>query len=258
MPLILTRAVQGILLLVGLVGLVLVAWYQIDGQPLPQTRTFLESTSFVARELPSGGWDFVPATPNGKGVLILHGALIKPQAYVATAAFFAREGYYVFIPAGDFRLSLPAAGRIADGLSSSSIAEWFVIGHSMGGMTALEVATQTSKPITGIAIWAGAMLEDFSEFPVPLLFLHGDRDGLLPKDRLAQTRALLPPTTRFRLIEGANHRNFAMYSHQFFDDQAQVDPEVQREMAQQWTLEFFRELGGDSVTSIPATTTTNP
>jgi hypothetical protein len=36
-----------------------------------------------------GAMVFTPALANGHGLLIMHGALIKPLSYTKTAAFFA-------------------------------------------------------------------------------------------------------------------------------------------------------------------------
>ena len=61
------------------------------------------------------------------------------------------------------------------------------------------------------------MPEDFSDLPMPLLFLWGDQDGLLGPERYAIARSRLPEATDYVTVNGANHRDFAMYSHQFFD-----------------------------------------
>lgn len=76
---------------------------------------------------------FTPALPAGRGLLIFHGALIKPRAYAGTAAFFASRGYLVYIPAGPARLSIRAVDAAAARLPSFGVGQWFLPGHSMGG-----------------------------------------------------------------------------------------------------------------------------
>jgi hypothetical protein len=75
------------LLVVG--AAVLAAFYQIDGQPLPEARQYLEGAGYTARVEDDGAMVFTPALANGPGLLIMHGALIKPLSYTKTTAFFA-------------------------------------------------------------------------------------------------------------------------------------------------------------------------
>jgi alpha-beta hydrolase superfamily lysophospholipase len=82
---------------------------------------------------------YLPQNPNGVGIAIMHGALIKPKSYAKTAAFFADLGYRVWIPNGQFRLSILSVDRIAKEISEMPEQEWILLGHSMGGLTSLEV-----------------------------------------------------------------------------------------------------------------------
>jgi hypothetical protein len=49
----------------------------------------------------------------------------------------------------------------------------------------------------------------------------------------------LPDATRYITVEGGNHRNFAMYSHQFFDNEGTLDWREQVMLANEQTLAFF-------------------
>ena len=89
-----------VVLLLAVGAILLALWYRIDGQPLPETAQYLAGEGFAAVEEDDGSFVFTPDTANGHGVLIMHGALIKPQSYAGTAAWFADRGYTVFLPHG--------------------------------------------------------------------------------------------------------------------------------------------------------------
>jgi pimeloyl-ACP methyl ester carboxylesterase len=72
-----------------------------------------------------------------------------------------------------------------------------------------------------------------------MLFLWGDRDGLLPPERLADARSKLPAVTRYLTIPGGNHQDFAMYTHQFFDNAGSLGWEQQIGRANEATAAFF-------------------
>lgn len=235
----LKRLAIGSLGLLALGVLVLGAWYAIDGQPLPEAEGFLRGEGYTAVVEADGALVFTPAEPNGRGLLVMHGALIKPPAYAKTAAYFAARGYLVYVPSGPARLSINAVDGAAARMATLGVRDWVMIGHSMGGFAGLQLLSRHAPPVKAVALWACAMPADFSTLAVPVLFLHGDRDGLLPPERLAAVRAMLPPSTRYVEVTGANHRGFAMYSHQFFDGEATIGWPQQIDFANRATAEFF-------------------
>lgn len=231
------------LVLTGAGAAMMGAWYHIDGQPLPEAAKELEGEHQSTRELDDGSLVVTPKAPSGRGLLIFHGALIEPRSYARTAAFFAQRGMTVFLPRGPQRLSIRgvegAAARMSD---FPQVKEWFLLGHSMGGMASLTLAEARPNGIKGIALWAAAMPRDFTKARVPVLFLWGDSDGLLPAERLVEVKSKLPSSTRYATIEGGNHRGFAMYSHQFFDRETTLDGRRQIDLANEQTAAFFDGL----------------
>ena len=215
------------------------AWYRMDGVPIEATEHFLAGEGFTFTRRDNGDLIYTPATPNGSGILIMHGALIMPQSYANTAAYFAARGYTVFMPWGPGRLSIIAVERVAAELPDFGLDHWFFIGHSMGGMASLEMIEKHGAKPTAVALWAAAMPADFSGIDVPILYIWGDNDGLLPVERLEASKKNLPKHVNFVTLEGANHKNFAMYSHQFFDKKAKVSWIDQIDFANETTAEFF-------------------
>jgi pimeloyl-ACP methyl ester carboxylesterase len=228
-------------LLVVLLVIVMLAWYRIDGQPLPEARQFLDSADYTATQSDDGSLMFMPAHANGHGLVIMHGALIKPMSYAKTAAFFAHQGYTVFLPRGALRLSIAAVDGAAARMESIAVRDWYVIGHSMGGFSSLELISRHKINVLAVALWAAAMPGNYSTMKTPMIFLWGDRDQLLPAERFAQARSNLPPTTRYVTLPGGNHREFAMYSHQYFDGVGTLGWQAQIDQANRLTADFFAE-----------------
>ena len=218
---------------------VLAAWYQIDGQPLPEARQYLEDAGYTAQVDDDGAMVFTPAVANGHGLLIMHGALIKPLSYAKTAAYFARLGYTVFVPSGAARLSITAVDSAAARMASFGVRDWVLIGHSMGGFSSLELISRHAPRVKALALWACAMPGDYSSLSLPILFIRGDHDGLLPPERFADAQSKLPATVEYVNLPGGNHRGFALYSHQFFDGDAATSPDEQIDFANEKTAAFF-------------------
>ena len=172
----------------------------------------------------------------------MHGALILPKSYAQSAAFFASNGYTVHLPRGPLRMSIAAVDDTATAIETHEISQWFFVGHSMGGMASLETIARHDVEARGVALWATSMPADYSQLDVPILFIWGDTDGLLPAERFANAKENLPKQTRYLTLEGANHKNFAMYTHQFFDKEATIDWDEQILFANRKTLEHFNSL----------------
>ncbi len=230
------KVVLGLLVLGAVV---LAAWYQIDGQPLPEAQQSLQGAGYTAQVEDDGALVFTPAVANGHGLLIMHGALIKPLSYAKTAAYFARLGYTVFVPSGAARLSITAVDSAAARMASFGVRDWVLIGHSMGGFSSLELISRHAPPVKALALWACAMPGDYSSLSLPVLFIRGDHDGLLPPERFADAQSKLPATVEYVNLPGGNHRGFALYSHQFFDGEATISPDEQIDFADDRTAAFF-------------------
>lgn len=236
----LKKAGIALLVLLALVIAAQAVLYIMDGHPLPETEQFLSDADYSVTRGDDGSFVFWPASPNRRGVVIMHGALIRPQSYANTAAFFARRGYTVFLPYGGWlRLPISAVDDAAGQLAEFEVDEWYFIGHSMGGMAALDLLRLGAARVRAVALWGSGMPFDYTDAAVPLLFLWGSDDGILTAGRLESVKANLPDATRYITVEGGNHRNFAMYSHQFFDNEGTLDWREQVMLANEQTLAFF-------------------
>lgn len=230
--------------LIIVLAAVVLAWYRIDGQPLPEARGFLKDPDYSTVEAGDGSLLLTPAHANGHGLLIMHGALIEPVSYAKTAAFFASRGYTVYLPRGALRLSITALDSAAARIATIPVRDWYLIGHSMGGYSSLEFLAHHPIEVRAVALWASAMPKDYASMTVPTLFLWGDHDGLLTVDRFDSARARLPASTLYMTLAGGNHRDFAMYSHQFFDREGTLGWRAQIDKADQVTAVFFASHAG--------------
>ena len=249
----LKRLLAGLLGLVLLCSITLWAWYQVDGIPTAETADYLSGDGYRSERSDDGSLLFLPDNPTGRGIVIMHGALIKPQSYAKSAAWFAQDGYTVLLPYGPGRMSIAAIETVAGQMAELGMDEWYFIGHSMGGMASLDSIRTHDLDVNAVALWATAMPVDFSEMDLPIIFIWGTNDDLLQEERFALGRANLPDDVEYITLEGANHKNFAMYSHQFFDGEATIDWMDQIDFANRTTTDFFARFHDRG--SAPATAT---
>ena len=74
---------------------------------------------------------------------------------------------------------------------------------------------------------------DLSNLNIPIMKIYGSKDGVANINDIDKNKTKLPSTTKYVLIEGANHAQFGYYGFQLGDNKA----DITRERQLQTTLE---------------------
>lgn len=182
-------------------------------------------------------------------VVFYPGAGVPPQAYLATWAPIVREqGLTVVIPSMPLRLAVldaNAATGIRAAVADEALEDdgtWWVGGHSLGGaMAASFLADEPADRWDGLLLWgaypSGDALADRDDLAV--VSVSGSRDGLTTPEDVEASRANLPGTTVFAVLDGVNHTQFGAYGDQRGDLEATVDDDRARREIADATGEVF-------------------
>ncbi len=159
------------------------------------------------------------------GIIIYPGAKVEPEAYSYYGQELSKRGYLVAIP--NVRLNLPIlevdkAEEIID--KYATVEDWFIGGHSLGGVAASSYAKEHSDIITGVFFLGSFSSDnnDFSNSSISILSLFADKDGLTTLDKIDETGNLLSDNTVMKEIRGGNHSQFGVYGKQKGDGEATI------------------------------------
>jgi len=238
---------------VGLLGLLLFAtaafviWAETPLGPMPEAVAALESDALVRVE--TEPW--LVFTPTGtlpdSGLILYPGGRVDPISYAPPARSIAASGYLVVIPPAPLNLAVFSPDVAADVMAVyPEIEHWFVGGHSLGGAMAAGFAHATPDAVSGLVLWASypAGSSDFSQRPdFPILSIYGTEDFGL--DGIEASRALLPDTTEWVVMDGGNHAQFGWYGPQPGDGAARISREEQQSELLGATLDFLAAHSGD-------------
>ncbi|MCE1195304.1 alpha/beta hydrolase [bacterium] len=173
-----------------------------------------------ASGVPSAGFIFYP------------GGNVDWRAYAPSAREIARAGFLVVIAPMPLNLAVFDANA-ADSIIAAfpNIGRWAIGGHSLGGVMAARYAGRRGGKVAGLILWASypAKSDDLSKSPLRVASISGARDGLSTPAKIAASRALLPPSTIWTVIEGGNHAQFGWYGPQKGDNEAAIAPEAQQD-----------------------------
>lgn len=179
------------------------------------------------------------------GLILYPGGRVDPRAYAVAARALAGEGYQVVIVPMPLNLAVLAPGRVAEVMAAfPEVKHWAVGGHSLGGSMAARFAHQNPGVVQGLALWASypASGNDLSDHHLIATSIYGTRDGLATEEKIAASRTLLPPDTRWVPIEGGNHAQFGWYGPQAGDNPASISRQVQQEQIVAATLALLSQL----------------
>ncbi|MFO7696298.1 MAG: alpha/beta hydrolase [Anaerolineae bacterium] len=179
------------------------------------------------------------------GLILYPGARVDPRAYAVAARMLAASGYRVVIVPMPLNLAVLGAGRADDVIVAyPEVTRWAIGGHSLGGAMAALYAYEHPEAIDGLLLWAAypAASNDLSVRDLPVVSLYGTRDGLATPDKIAASRALLPPDAGFIAIEGGNHAGFGRYGPQAGDLQAEISIDEQQRQVVAGTLALLERI----------------
>lgn len=177
------------------------------------------------------------------GLIFYPGGKAEPAAYAPLLRNLAAQGYLVVMTPMPLNLALLAPER-AERIPPRfpEIRTWVIAGHSLGGVMAARYAERHRDNIAGLVLWASYPAEssDLSHTSMPVLSVFGTADTLTTPAKIAATRHLLPPATRFVGIEGGDHWNFGNFAPG--RETAQISRDEQQGEILQATGAFLQEL----------------
>ncbi len=202
-----------------------------------------DSSVYVSAE---NGWViFYPAQDErpATGFVFYPGADVDYRAYAPALKLIAAKGYFIAVVPAPLNLAffdVNAAARVQ--AAYPEIENWFVGGHSLGGVAALSYAAD-HPDIRGVALWAAYPSDDaLKARDIRVVCIYGTNDGLVAQAMINDARELLPADALFVPIAGGNHAQFGSYGAQTGDQAASISPEEQWTQTADVTAKFFAEV----------------
>jgi len=201
----------------------------VSAESTPRVFTDVSVDPFVC------GFLHRPAKPNGKGLVLTHGAgsNCKAPLLIALAEAFGGAGFLVLRCDLPFRQDRPYGppglhdgNRDRAGLKNAALAlqhltdgAVFLGGHSYGGrqasMLCAEQTEAQSKQVSGLLLMSYPLhpptkpaqwrTQHFFNLRTPALFLQGTRDPFGSIPEIEQALKLIPAKTKLLTVEGVGH-----------------------------------------------------
>lgn len=231
-------------------GLLFMAWLVWNAQPHGVPDGLFESSASLVVTTDRDGMRFEPveAPADRPGLVFLPGGGIDPDAYVPFVRTIADAGYPVSIVRLPWRLAPTQGQRATVWRRILAVAETWrgrpivLAGHSRGAALAGRFAHEHPGTLAGLALIGTTHPRDenLSALTVPVVKILGSNDCVAPPDGARANAHNLPATTRWIVIDGANHAQFGHYGSQLNDCSPTITREAQQAQAHDALLELLR------------------
>lgn len=162
------------------------------------------------------------------GIIIYPGARVEPESYLLLAKKISELGFKTFVVPMPFNLAILDTDLAIKVIREySSIENWFIAGHSLGGSMAAEFAELYSHNLKGLIFLASYPSERTTIKELPVLSITASNDKILDKEKFQNRKSNLPSNTEFVTISGGNHSQFGWYGFQEGDGKATITRDKQ-------------------------------
>lgn len=214
-------------------------WYVNDySHADASVNAYLNGTENVSVEKVENGL-LLDGPGDDKALIFYPGAKIEYISYLPLFMGLANDGVDCFIvemPCNLAFLGVNSADSII-GSGKYSYDEWYISGHSLGGVAASSYGINHKDKINGLILLASYPVDDLGNMPV--LSIYGSNDKTLNKEAYDKSKSLMDYNLTEYVINGGNHAQFGLYGNQSGDGIATISPENQRDQTEREILEFI-------------------
>ncbi len=166
------------------------------------------------------------------GIIFYPGGKVEYIAYLPLLQSLSEKGINIYLVKMPFNLAIfdiNAADKIID--NNNDIKEWYIGGHSLGGVMASEYAFSNEDKINGLILLGSYNNSDYSLDNT--ITIYGEND-LLMRDDITYDKNVYE-------IIGGNHAGFGNYGKQSGDGDLEITPFEQQSITVDYIYEFIKK-----------------
>ncbi len=186
---------------------------------------YMQSDENVAVYATEYGWHF-DGSSEDTALIFYPGAKVEETAYAPLLHHLAEEGVDVCMVRMPFRLACLNKNAAEKVLNAHDYSNWYIGGHSLGGLMAAEYATDHASDFSGVVLLGAYPIREIPDNLTEILIV-GTEDHVVNWKRVEDGRAYAPSNYIEYQINGGNHAQFGSYGKQRGDGTATIPAEEQ-------------------------------
>jgi hypothetical protein len=169
-----------------------------------------------------------------EGIIFYPGGLVDARAYLPQLDAFRKKGFTCVLLTMPFDLAvfdMKAADYIYPNLKKLDVKNWYLSGHSLGGVAAGQTFRSQKHPYAGLILLASYVTDPKTDAG-DVLTIYGSQDHVLHKEKVSLK------TSQVEVLDGGNHGQFGDYGHQAGDGNARIDHKTQQSRTAEAVWDF--------------------
>lgn len=196
---------------------------------------YLNGTSDVnVTEISSGL--FVDGPGNETALIFYPGAKVDNTAYLPLFIELSKQGIDTYIVEMPFNLAFFNADAADEIMNNTTYENYFISGHSLGGVAASDFVNHTNKT-DGLILLSSYSTKEIEK---PVLSIYGTNDGVLNLEKYNGSKVMYKSYFKEFVIEGGNHAQFGEYGNQSGDGVATINSQNQQKQTCDEIINFIR------------------
>ena len=234
---ILTIIISLIGIIVGCLCIYVNIYYKADSEALDS----LNSTDDVIVNNNDNYISFIPNDTYNDVIVFYQGAKVEVEAYAPLLKLLAQNNIACYAIKTTFRLSFFDVDKFSDiyNNENNENIDYYVMGHSLGGVIASISAKKYNSICNGIILLASYLNSDISDTTLKVLSIYGSNDEILNMDKYEENKKYAPEIFIERRIDGGIHSYFGSYGIQNKDGKPYIEKSFQIEKTKEYILEFI-------------------
>ena len=173
-------------------------------------------------------------------VIFYPGAKIEEAAYAPMMFSLAEAGADVFLVEMPFHFALLGMNTADEIIQAYVYDQWYLAGHSMGGIAANIYAAAHPGQISGM-IYLASYPSKSLDPQERLLSIYGSEDGCLDYAAYEKAKSLWPENAEEVILEGGNHAGYGNYGSQKGDGAASISTEEQQKKTVEVVINWIQK-----------------
>lgn len=162
-----------------------------------------------------------------KALIFYPGAKVEETAYAPIMKMLAENGVDCFLIKMPMKLAFFGLNKADSIRANYDYENYYLAGHSLGGAMAANYATNHLNDYAGLFLLAAYPTKDLTAASFPVVFIYGENDKVLNREKLETGFTLVPEGYEKAVIDGGNHAGFGSYGKQEGDGEATIPVEEQ-------------------------------
>lgn len=172
---------------------------------------------------------------NDSAVIFYPGAKVEYTSYLPLLMNLSQKGVDCYLVEMPFNIAFLGENRADEIINAGNYSNYYLEGHSLGGVVASDYINKTNKS-DGLILISSYPASEISK---PVLSIYGSEDKVLDLGKYGESKGLIKGNFTEFVINGANHAQFGDYGKQSGDGTAKISDDVQQSQANDKILEFI-------------------